>query len=242
MQTVTISIMVNEKPSKQDTTRFEAVIFDRDGVLIDFDLPRATADFKSFLPFDGFELGRRWGQWGQQVGFPRTVDEEQRFFRGFWDQLSDELGLSDTVRAQLHDVNYTDYLVPYPDAYPALSYAKSHGLKIGVLSNFGLASLQHSLDAVGLGSLVDVAVTASVTQVSKPDPRAYLGIAAELGAPPVRCLLFDDKPECVNGALAVGMAAYLVDRYGKYTGWKHRAVANLSALNALIAKDAMGSA
>lgn len=231
---VTVSPMDKETSASQTQTKFEAVIFDRDGVLIDFDIPRATADFEPLLPFDVLELGQRWGQWGKQVGFPQTVDEEQHFFRSFWDHLSDELGLSDSVRMRLHRVHYTDYLMPYPDAYPALSYARSQGLKIGVLSNFGLASLQHSLDVVGLGSLVDVAVTASVAQVAKPDPRAYLGIAEKLDVRPDKCLLFDDENGCVEGAVAVGMMAYLVDRYDRWTGQDYPTVADLSILETLV--------
>lgn len=213
---------------------YEAAIFDRDGVLIRFNIPRATADFGPLLPFGIFELGQWWERWGKQAGFPKTIEEEQRFFSGFWDHLSDELKLSDSIRTQLHGIDYTDYLVPYEDAYPALSYARSRGLKIGVLSNFGLASLQHSLDIVGLSPLIDVAITASVTRTPKPDPRAYLGMAMYLGVEPARCLLFDDKPICVSGALTVGMSAYLVDRSGRHNDARCPVVPSLASIGTFL--------
>lgn len=207
---------------------FEAVIFDRDGVLINFNIPRATADFKPLLPFDVFELGQHWERWGKQIGFPRTLEEEKDFFLSFWNHLSDKLNLSDSIRSQLYNIDYTDYLLPYQDAYQALSCVKSKGAKIGVLSNFSLVSLQHSLDVVGLSSLIDVAITASVTRVSKPDARAYLTMADALGVQPAKCLLLDDKPVCVSGAYAVGMTAYLVDRNSKYANAGYPVIVDLS--------------
>jgi putative hydrolase of the HAD superfamily len=225
--------MTKRTSSHQTKVKFEAAIFDRDGVLIDLDLPRATAHFASLLPISVLELGQRWARWGEQVGFPQTLDEEHIFFQSFWDHLSDELNLSNPVRARLHEINYTDYLMPYPDAHPALTYARSQGLKIGVLSNFGLASLQHSLDVVGLGSLVDVAITASVSRVAKPDPRAYLEIAGDLEVDPSKCLFFDDEANFVEGAFAVGMTAYLVDRYSKWAGRDYPTITDLSVLDTL---------
>jgi HAD superfamily hydrolase (TIGR01509 family) len=45
----------------------------------------------------------------------------------------------------------------------------------------------------------------------KPDPRAYLTAADALGVAPADVVFLDDTPECVDGALAVGMNAIVVD-------------------------------
>lgn len=192
--------------------KFTAVIFDRDGVLTDFDLGGAAAYFESLLPLSVPELAERWQQWGVQVGFPRSTAEEAAFWQGFWRGLAEELALPPAVQMQLQQVEYTRFMRPFPDARAALLTARRHGLQTGVLSNFTLASLVDSLTAVGLADLIDEACAATVIGVSKPHPEAYLTICRTLGVSPAHCLFFDDEPVCVQGARQVGMAAYLVDR------------------------------
>ncbi|HXF63765.1 MAG TPA: HAD family hydrolase [Caldilineaceae bacterium] len=211
-----------------------AVIFDRDGVLTDFDLVKATHFFAPRVPLSLWELSDRWEAWGRQVGFPRSPAEEAAFFRGLWDSLCDELRLAPTVRADLHSFDYTTCLTPYPDARPALEAARAAGLRIGVLSNFSLASLEASLAATGLASLVDVACAATVIGAAKPAPEAYRIAAGRLGVQPEECLFFDDEELCVAGARRVGMAAYRVDRKRQAHDLAAGIVAGLSAVPQLI--------
>ncbi|MCB0062710.1 MAG: hypothetical protein KDE19_11365, partial [Caldilineaceae bacterium] len=105
----------------------KAIIFDRDGVLTHFAVAEAVAFFQPLLPLSLEELSNKWVQWGQLVGFPRSVSEEKRFFQTFWHRLSEELGLATEVRAQLLQVNYTAFLQPFPDARPALLDARRRG-------------------------------------------------------------------------------------------------------------------
>ena len=211
-----------------------AVIFDRDGVLTDFDLVEATRFFAPRLPFSIWELSERWEAWGQRVGFPRSPAEEAVFFRGFWDSLCDELQLEPAVRADLHGFNYLSCIKPYPDARPALEAARAAGLHIGVLSNFSLASLEASLAATGLGDLIDVACAATVIGVAKPAPEAYRIVAERLGVQPEECLFFDDEEMCVIGAREVGMTAYRVDRKRQAHDLAAGIVAGLGAVPQLI--------
>lgn len=189
-----------------------AVVFDRDGVLTDFDLAAGERFFGPRVPLSLWEISTRWEQWGAQVGFPRTLEAEQTFFQGLWDNLCDELDLSDAVRADLHAFDYSSCLAVFPDVVPALQAAHAAGLRIGVLSNFGLASLDRSLAATGLDRWIDVACAATVIGAAKPAPAAYAAVLAQLGVPAQSCLFFDDELECVEGARAVGMNAYIVDR------------------------------
>jgi len=83
---------------------------------------------------------------------------------------------------------------------------------VGVLSNFSLASLDASLEAVGIREWIDVACSATVIGYAKPQPEAYRHVARLLQTAPEACLFFDDETPCVVGAEAIGMEAYLVDR------------------------------
>lgn len=190
----------------------KAVIFDRDGVLTDFDVATALAFFQPLLPISLTEIARRWAKMGKEIGFPRSLAEETIFFREFWAAISVDLGLSDEIQSQLQRFEYTSCMLPFLDARPALLEARQRKLRTGVLSNFSLASLDGSLAAVDLADLVDVACAATVIGVAKPDAKAYLTITQRLGVQPQECLFFDDEIACVEGGRAVGMQAYWVDR------------------------------
>jgi HAD superfamily hydrolase (TIGR01509 family) len=189
-----------------------AVIFDRDGVLTYFDLAAAAAYLCPLLPLQLDQVHARWERWGAQVGFPRSVVEEQRFWRSFWDQICDEESLGDEARAALQRFRYTSVIHAYPEARAALLAARRAGLRTGVLSNFTLASLDDSLEAAGLADLVDVACAAPVIASAKPQRAAYLAVTGALEVSPEECLFFDDEAPCVAGARALGMHALLVSR------------------------------
>jgi len=214
-----------------------AIIFDRDGVLVDFDLKGAAAFFESLLPISLPELAYRWNQWGETVGFPSNLMEEQVFFHEFWDHLGDEFELSQTTLAQLKQSSYTNYLLPFPDARPALLEARKRGLRIGVLSNFALASLEASLEAAGLGDLVDIACAATVIGAAKPHPEAYLTVIQALSIAPEACLFFDDESEHIKGGQAIGLRAYLVDRSRPEHGVAEGIVRDLTALTDILALE-----
>ena len=214
---------------------FRAVLFDRDGVLTDFDLAAGEAFFGPRVPLSLWAISERWEQWGQRIGFPKNQSEEDRFFAGFWDALCDELALPAATRRDLHAFDYTTCLTAFVDAQPALEVTRQAGLAVGVLSNFSLASLDASLRSTGLASWIDAACAATVIGVAKPDPAAYRIVAARLGVDPADCLFFDDEPECVEGARHAGMTAYRVDRRRTAHDLAAGVVADLSALPALLA-------
>ena len=214
----------------------QAVIFDRDGVLTDFDLAAAERFFAPRLGLSIWEIFGRWEALGRARGFPATVAAEQAFFRDFWNSLADDLGIADAVRAELHAFDYATCLTVYPDVLPALAAARAAGLRIGVLSNFALASLDHSLLMTGLAPWIDAACAATVIGAAKPDPAAYAAAAARLGVTPADCLFFDDERVCVEGARAVGMAAYQVDRRRADHDLAAGLVADLSALARLVGR------
>lgn len=193
-------------------TSLQAAIFDRDGVLTYFDQEAAMAYFRRLVPIGIPELAQRWQAWGQQVGFPASVEAEVGFWRGYWEQLCNDLGLDATVQAELQAFDYTSVVRAYPDARSALLQVREHGLRVGVLSNFSLATLEASLQAAGLADLIDVVCAAPVIGASKPEPAAYQAVLDQLSVTADNAIFFDDEAPCVAGALAVGIRAYRVDR------------------------------
>lgn len=213
-----------------------AVIFDRDGVLTSFDMEATAHFFQPLLPIALDELLQRFQQWGETVGFPRSIAQEGSFWYGFWNRLSDDLTLAATVRAQLQRFDYTSVIRPFPDAKSALMASHLHGLRVGVLSNFSLASLDASLTAAGLAEFVHIACAAMVIGAAKPAPASYLSVTKALGVLPEECLFFDDELPCVEGARALGMHAYLVNRGRNNHALSQWIVRDLSALPIILAQ------
>ena len=189
-----------------------AVIFDRDGVLTEFDIDAAEAFLQPRLNMSLIELAQRWVKWSEIIGTPKSETEEADLFRGFWTYVSDVQGLSEAVRQELFAFDYVGVIRPFADAHSALKYCKQQGLKVGVLSNFSLATLDQSLDMNGLGEWVDYAAAAPVIGYAKPNAESYYYIAQKLDVAPEACLFLDDDPSYAAGARAVGMQAYLVNR------------------------------
>jgi len=213
---------------------FRAVVFDRDGVLTRFDLDRAAAFFAPLLPMPVGEIAERWFRWQEEHGFPTSLAAEGRLWASYWEHLGDRFSLSAEKRALLHEFDYTAVIQPHADARPALQHVRRAGARCGVFSNFSLASIDASLAAAGFADLVDVACAGYVVGVRKPEPQAYHFVAAALGVAPAECLFFDDEAENVDGARAVGMRAYLVDRSLPAHEIERGVVRDLSALPALL--------
>lgn len=195
-----------------------AVIFDRDGVLAEFDLERTRLELGPLLPFGLEQLGahlRSWAVRGQAITSPAS---ERAFWEAFWKHLCEEQGLGEEVQSQLLRFDPRRTLRAFPDARPALEQARRRGYRVGVLSNFTLLDLPGSLEALGLGEWVDVALSAAMIGTAKPAPEAYQAIARALGVPAEACLFVDDRAECVEGARRVGMRAWLLDRGGQASG------------------------
>jgi len=191
------------------------VIFDRDGVLTYFDYSSALELFRGVPQFSLEEAFARWTAWCSAAEPARDEDSERRLFAGFFSELSREWNLGRDVRDRFLAFDYLGMIRAFPDARRALEAARKRGLRVGVLSNFPLASLAASLRVAGFEGLIDRAASAPVIGAAKPHPRAYAYMLEALGLEPEECLLIDDEVPCVEGARAAGIRAFLLDRKGK---------------------------
>jgi putative hydrolase of the HAD superfamily len=101
----------------------------------------------------------------------------------------------------------------YEDALPALAELRGHGIKIGLVSN-GSRDLDefvthHALD-------VDCAVGSRAFGRTKPHPEIFRHALALLGVEPEEAAMIGDSYEDdIEGARALGMTAFLLDRDGR---------------------------
>ena len=101
----------------------------------------------------------------------------------------------------------------YDDALPALAVLREHGIKIGLISN-GSRDLEefvshHRLDA-------DCAIGSRAFGRTKPHPEIFRHALSLLGVEPEEAAMIGDSYEDdIEGARALGMKAFLLDRDGR---------------------------
>jgi putative hydrolase of the HAD superfamily len=138
--------------------------------------------------------------------------------RDYWAQRASEVGgllgerwteMSQFVRAAR---GAEPESIIRPEAVQAIESAKSRGASLAILSNeLDLFYGQEFRNKLPLLEKFDVIADASYTNILKPDPRAYLDCARELGVDPHDCVFVDDQNRNVQGADAVGMNAVHFD-------------------------------
>jgi len=102
----------------------------------------------------------------------------------------------------------------YPDTVPALSTLRRAGLRLAVVSNWD-DRLERVLDGLGLARFLDAVVYSTAIGYEKPDRRIFEAALDRLDLAPSEAGHAGDRPrEDVEGALAIGMTAVLVDRKG----------------------------
>jgi HAD superfamily hydrolase (TIGR01549 family) len=126
----------------------------------------------------------------------------------------------------------------YDDALPALDVLRATGLKIGLLSNtardLGEFVVHHGLT-------VDAVLTSRLHGKTKPHETIFRRMLELLSVEAGEAVMVGDTlDDDVEGALAVGMGAILVDREGRYPTERDR-LNDLRALPAALGLDHLQS-
>jgi HAD superfamily hydrolase (TIGR01549 family) len=110
---------------------------------------------------------------------------------------------------------HAEHFELYEDALPVLEELRSHGLKLGLVSNTG-----RDLEAfvVHHGLAVDAVLGSRAFGRTKPHPTIFQETLKRLGVAPTDAAMVGDSPEDdVEGARAAGIrAAFLLDRDERY--------------------------
>jgi len=186
------------------TPRFDAVIFDLDGVLTD------TAHYHYLA----------WKRLADSLGiaFDEAANEHLKGIdrMGSLDlilgdaapaySIERKLALADEkndhYRQLIATMSPADLL---PGARAALHAVRAAGLKTGLASVSKNASTV--LERLGITNLFDDIVDAATIVRSKPDPEIFLTAAAHLAVDPPRCLGVEDAIAGVRAIKAAGMTA-----------------------------------
>lgn len=198
--------------------QIQAVIFDRDNTLVYFNPAhlaaieaRVVAIAPSLPPGAAARAWMRWpGPW------PTHPDEEPAFWQQFWSTLGAAHQLTPAQSSALAETIgpiYHTCFAAFPDSAPALRALHQAGLRLAILTNFELPSVDRTLTNADLDpALFEVTLTSTALGLAKPDPRAFHAAAAALRLPPAACAIVDDLAENVAAARSIGMRAFQIDR------------------------------
>jgi putative hydrolase of the HAD superfamily len=121
----------------------------------------------------------------------------------------------------------------YPDVMDTIATLAGSGYRMGVVSNWP-ATLETTLERVGLRQHFPVIVPSAAVGYAKPHPQIFRIAASQLGLDPRRALFVGDSVELdVVGATAAGMDVVLLDRVGRHGSHQPR-IESLSELPELL--------
>lgn len=184
--------------------RYQAAIFDLDGVIVD------TARFHYLA----------WRETAAELGLDFTL-EQNELLKGVSRMASLEIllklagrtaGEEEKLRmAEEKNRRYTGLvqtLTP-ADALPGAVDALDCLRRMGVRTALGSASRNAGtvLERLALAGRFDAIVDGTMVSRPKPDPEVFLRGAELLGIPPERCVVFEDSAAGIEAALSGGMYA-----------------------------------
>ena len=128
----------------------------------------------------------------------------------------------------------------YEDVLPTLDGLRALGLRIGLVSNTGRDLdefvTHHALD-------VDAAISSRVHGKTKPHASIFRAVLDRLGvAPPEAAMVGDSLEDDVEGARALGMRGFLIDREDRHPEWGEDRLRDLRALPAALGFRPLNSA
>lgn len=148
-----------------------------------------------------------------------TPERSARFWGSVYDLMIQALeipaanGLRDNLYAAFTDL--TNYAL-FDDVAPALKELRSHGVILGIVSNFE-PWLEELLGALDVRDAFPVRVISGLEGIEKPDPRIFELAMGRAGVGPEDCAYVGDDPEFdVDPPAALGMFPVLIDRRNRH--------------------------
>ncbi|HRE47430.1 MAG TPA: HAD family phosphatase, partial [Aggregatilineales bacterium] len=181
-----------------------AVVFDFGGVLM------RTEDRSKRQAWEA-RLNLAAGELEQIVHGSAVWIEAQagtRSVESYWEAIRERLALTPETLAELQQDYFAGDVLDQT-LIALIQRLRAEGLRVGLLSNDATTLEQKLRAQLAIYECFDAVLISAQTGVMKPDPTAYRMIAERLGCSTPECVFIDDNTANVDGARAVGMAAYL---------------------------------
>ncbi|WP_019535061.1 beta-phosphoglucomutase [Paenibacillus ginsengihumi] len=187
--------------------RYQAVIFDLDGVIVSTDRYHFQA-WSELAEQEGIEFNEQINH--RLRGVSRMESLEiilEKASRRYTEAEKRELAerKNEMYRSLLAQLTESDLL---PGVAQTLAALRERGIKIAIGSSSKNAPV--ILERIGLAERFDAVADGNGIVSSKPDPEVFLLAASKLALPPEACLVVEDAEAGVVAAKRGGMAAAAV--------------------------------
>jgi len=196
--------------------RFEAILFDLGGVIVDLDWSRTNRAFRRLVAPS--EAGRA-DQALEAIFTNRALHEYERGEIS-WDTFRTRLAADIGMQASEEDflAAWNEMLLEIPRERIARMEELKGRYQLGFLSNtnerhidYVNRYLQRSHGVDTLDTLVHKPLYSHLIRMRKPEPRVYAHAVAALGVAPERILFIDDNRDNAAAASAAGLVGYHLD-------------------------------
>lgn len=186
----------------------QAVFFDLDGTLLD-----RRRSFERFVRDQWARFANC--QTADQEQYVETLIELDRdgyaprkaLFTGVIARFGIPSDMADTLLDD-YRAGFPSACLLFPDAAQTLSYLRTSGLKLGMITNGSIRMQIRKLQCLALAPMFDTMLISDAEGISKPDPRIFHRALKRLDISPARSVFVGDHPEVdVAGARAAGMQA-----------------------------------
>ena len=192
--------------------RYDAILFDLDGTLLDNNasFARAFNVMKMLFP-ETFSQEQALGLDGM-IDLRRNHDDDaEAYLTDYCNRTGWILERSPAVFYSFWCSIYLDYPVLYPESIPLLRGLKEKGYKLAIVTNGNTVSQSRKLRACGVDALVEVSIISGSVGVSKPDPGIYRIALERLQAKAEDSLFVGNNPSTdILGAIQTGMDSFFI--------------------------------
>ncbi|HRF95965.1 MAG TPA: HAD family phosphatase [Aggregatilineales bacterium] len=184
--------------------KFDAIIFDMDGLLVDSEIVWYKAE-DELITDRGFVYSEEVRD--SIVGM--RIDQ-------FLAKLKEIYNLPETVEQLIVELEgrmltlIPQLVKPNAGAQAIIDFVIKNNIPHAIASNSSINIINVTLQSQGWGDIFDVRCTGDDEVSGKPDPYVYLRAAEKLGVDPKRCLALEDSPNGSKAAVAAGMTCYAV--------------------------------
>jgi len=123
------------------------------------------------------------------------------------DLTDDQIAVYAARKEALYRELYRPHLRPVPGLRQFLLDARRLGIPLALATSAPPENIDFVLGGLGIAGYFQVVIGADRVARGKPHPDLFLAAAGDLGAPPARCLVFEDSLMGLEAARRAGMPA-----------------------------------
>jgi membrane protein len=186
----------------------QAILFDIDGTLVDSNDAHVTAWREAFLQH-GYDFER--GEIHDQIGkgadnlVPTLAPDAPQ-------EVQDALGLA---HAEIYKRDHLDRVRPFPAARDLLVKSKDAGKTVVLASSASREELEHYVELLQAGGIIDGATSKDDVEHSKPCPDIFQSAVRKAGVHASEAVVIGDTPYDIIAARRSGVDAIAV-RSGRF--------------------------